>query len=83
MTRQERIAIGLGVGVVGALFGLMVYMNHRAEQGAVPIDRTVATGPAPTDLAERVATISEGEQVEIGRHLIEGQRTVVEFTADW
>lgn len=83
MTREERVAIGLGVGVVGALFGLMVFLNHRAEEGAVPIERTVATGPAPADLGERVATISEGERVEIGRHLIEGQRTVVEFTADW
>lgn len=38
---------------------------------------------APVSAGAKIATISNGEPVEIADHLTDGAWTIVEFTADW
>ena len=38
---------------------------------------------AAQDAGPKIQTVSTGEEVQLASYLVEGQRTVVEFTADW
>ena len=43
---------------------------------------TEVKGP-PVDAADRIATISTGDNVDLARHLAAGRLTLFEYTAAW
>jgi hypothetical protein len=57
------------------LFGTIGFVVTRGEAAAFPGDEVPAS--------ERIATISEGDEVDLDDHLDADGWTVVEFTADW
>ncbi len=83
MTGQDKTALTLTAAAVLVLIGAMVVVNRSAGPGPEPPTTSGApAGPAvPAD--QRVATISEGQRVEVSPYLVPGRRTVVEFTAGW
>jgi hypothetical protein len=73
-----RIVIAAAVVVVLLLAGMVGFvLQHQSNKQ--PAGALVATG----SVGAKVETISHGEAVDIGKHLVEGQWTVVEFGGDW
>lgn len=70
----------LAVVAVIIVAGLVVFSDD--DQGSGLTD-DLSLPSAHLDEEGLISTISHGEQVEIEDHLVNGQWTVVEFTADW
>jgi succinate dehydrogenase hydrophobic anchor subunit len=72
-----RIAIAGAVVAVLLVLGMVGFVMHH-QSNKQPLG--VPAGGAP---GAKVETISHGELVDISKHLVEGQWTVVEYYADW
>lgn len=70
-----RIMIVAAAVVVLLVAGMVGFVVHH-QSNKQPVVATGSPGP-------KVATISHGEAVDIGKHLVAGQWTVVEFGGDW
>jgi len=77
MEPTEKIAIGAVTAM--CVLGIIAFGAMR-ERGTPPTPRSEL---AQTEAGSLVETISHGERVELERYLVPGQRTIVEFTADW
>ena len=73
-----RIVIAAAVVVVLLLAGMVGFVVHH-QSNKQPVGALVASGSP----GAKVETISHGEAVDLQKHLVEGQWTVVEFSGDW
>lgn len=77
MTTQERLGVGAALAVAGMICAAMlVSMSTDRRRGHARPARGAEAGA-------KIQTLSTGEEIQLARHLVAGQRTVVEFTADW
>lgn len=77
LDRGEKLAVGLTLAV--AVGGVLAMAAMRPEPAPVAPSSTRGGG---ADLP-KIATISQGEPVDLDRHLAPEGRTIVEFTAGW
>lgn len=68
-----RVLVTLAVLAVLGMVGMVV--QHQCTK----VRSHVGSGAA----GPKIETISEGERVEVEKHLVDGQWTVFEFGADW
>lgn len=77
MTNQEKLGLGAALLVAGLICGAMlVSMSSDPHREHAKPAAAQSAGP-------KIQTVSTGDEVQLASYLVEGQRTVVEFTADW
>lgn len=77
MTNQEKLGLGAALLVAGLICGgMLVSMSSDPR-------REHARPASAGDPGPKVQTVSTGQEIQLARYLVEGKRTMVEFTADW
>jgi len=77
VTNQEKLGLGAALLVAGVICGAMLVSVSNDPR------RERARSASAADPGPKIQTVSTGQEVQLASYLVEGQRTVVEFTADW
>ena len=76
--------MSLKLGAIGSLVLVLVAAGLMFSQASAPSTASVGFGPGLVVDDSAVATISNGEEVDLRHHLDpNGGYTLFEFTADW